>query len=477
MRRFEQLGLRGELAINPRAFFDLFMEPAKREAKIMGSLSIVEIVGPLVHHRGWCDSYDAISERVDEALASSATTIVLKIDSPGGEAAGCMDTAREIRAKCQAAGKRLIAFVDGMACSAAYALACSAERIVIPATSIAGSIGVMHMRLDATKQDQMFGTSFALISSSSNKGDNNPHLPVTEAEIARTQATVNKMAGEFFQLVADARGMSPQAVAALDARLLVGSDAVSAGLADTVQSFDELLAAIASGQEGASMADDKEDKEYEKAISTLRNRASGDGDLAKKAKRMLAAELEDDAGGEGEGASAEGGGAEIDEEKKKKEEEAKASAATVAAKTSAATVATSTAGDLGAVVQRLSAQVEQLTSANESQARSAFLAERPDLSKDLLKVLETKPLAECKAIVNAIPKAKVPNLAATALVPATQGAPAGVGAPNQAPRTATGVKSMLDARMGVSGVDYSGVIQTETQVTVGAPVAVAQKGK
>src|SRR4051812_16514999 len=68
-------------------------------------IAVVSIRGPLMHHSHyWCDSYDAIKERVLEALSSSPRAIVLSIDSPGGLVSGCFDTANEIRAAAAAAG-------------------------------------------------------------------------------------------------------------------------------------------------------------------------------------------------------------------------------------------------------------------------------------------------------------------------------------------------------------------------------------
>lgn len=237
--RFQKEGL---LALRPQAFFMAFEEPARREVQTLGDTAIVEILGPLAQRKSWWDSYEEIVERVDVACASNAGRIVMRIDSPGGELYGCFDAARAIRSKCAAAGKKLIAFVDGDACSAAYALACAASRIVVSETSFVGSIGVMESRVDVTGADARIGDRYAIVTSGARKADRHPHVAINDAELASTQTRVESLAAVFYDLVAEMRpGLSRKSIRALDAGVLHGAAAVRAGLADQVASFDALL--------------------------------------------------------------------------------------------------------------------------------------------------------------------------------------------------------------------------------------------
>ena len=148
-RRYERTGV---LAVDPMAFNMLFAEAPSRDTVDMGGVPVVTIRGPLEHHAGmWCDSYDAILARASEALSSPSRGVVLRIDSPGGFVSGCMETARAIRALADGSGKILVAYVDGAACSAAYALACVAHHVVAPQSATLGSIGVLMARTDASE--------------------------------------------------------------------------------------------------------------------------------------------------------------------------------------------------------------------------------------------------------------------------------------------------------------------------------------
>ncbi|EEB55350.1 minor capsid protein c [Wolbachia endosymbiont of Culex quinquefasciatus JHB] len=79
-------------------------------------------------------SYEKIQEEIEEALSNKdIETILLDIDSPGGEVNGIFDLADfiyESRAK-----KRIIAIANDDAYSAAYAIASSAEKVFVSRTS------------------------------------------------------------------------------------------------------------------------------------------------------------------------------------------------------------------------------------------------------------------------------------------------------------------------------------------------------
>lgn len=442
-------GRTGFLALDPRALTVTFEPAPKRENRYLATATVVEVMGPLEHHANECfDSYDEIGERVDAACKATAPVVILKIDSPGGDVSGAFDTARELRAKCSAAGKKMVAYVDGTSCSAAYALASAAERIVIPEAGIVGSIGVIHTRVDQTALDGAMGARFTLVTSGARKADGNPHTPMSDEEHAEAQRLVDLLAQVFFQVVADHRGMKTADVAGLEAGLFHGADAVSKRLADEVKSFDELLASLASAATGASMA-----TRLEEARAALEEAAKGDGDEAARAKRALAAMDESDEKKDDEAKSEEHSEPDGDEAPaEKKDDEAKA----------AASVAASTAGDLAATVARLSQEMGELKAAREREDRAALLASRSDLPAELKKVLATKPLADVKAIVSAMPKPSKPAPAATATVQGTRGATQG------AQETASTPESeQMDIAMGIKSQSL-GIRRRGTTVEFGA---------
>lgn len=451
LRRYDR---QGALALQRSAFFDLFLEAEDTANEQRAEATIVTIRGPLEHHAGWwCDSYEAILERVDVACRAPAPVVLLRIDSPGGQVAGCFDTARQIQARARAAGKRLVAYVDGCACSAGYALASTAERIYASSTAFVGSIGVLITRVDVSARDAAEGYRYALVASGARKTDGNAHLALSEDELANMARECESLAALFFEAVATLRPqLTVDALRALDAGVFHGPDALAAGLVDQLASFDEALAALSGG----TMADDQ-DQETERtagpldeAREALERAAEGEGEEAERARRALQV-LNGDADG---GSEDDGEGEQAAASTRPPARAARAGAP--------ATVSASSAATLATTVQALAADVAALRAEREQHTRQAMIAARPDLSPELVARLQAMPLADAQGIVDAIPRPAAPAHAATAVVGATRGATQGT-APSSSPDEVA-----MDRAMGIAP-DAGGVRRTAHSLEFSVP--------
>lgn len=220
----------------------------KKPYAVDGDVAIVSIEGPLAQRAWSCwmfegDGYDAIAERVSAALGDpSIRAVVLRIDSPGGEVAGCFEAVRSIRSAAQSAGKPLTAFVDEMACSAAYALACACDRIVLPDTGCVGSVGVILALMEESKALDMVGITPNVITSGAAKADGHRAIPLSPEARARLQAEVDQLALVFAQEVANGRGIDAQEALALEAQTFYGTEAIKRGLADQIGNLRSAIA-------------------------------------------------------------------------------------------------------------------------------------------------------------------------------------------------------------------------------------------
>jgi len=466
-RRYDKQGI---LALYPQAFFDLFVEVDQPTNETIESCEIVAIRGPLEHHDDWwCDSYEAILDRVTAACESTSSTVVLRIDSPGGELFGCFDAARTIRARVKAAGKKLVAYVDGCACSAGYALACAAEQIYTSETAFTGSIGILITRVDLTARDAQMGARFALVASGKRKIDGHPHSSLNDAELTAMQSQCDSLAELFFELVASLRGVSADAIRSLEAGVFHGAAAVSAGLADRVASFDEMLAQLANGgnmpPEDDKKPDDKKDEEKEPEASTADvdeartalERAAADGD--ERAQRALDV-LNGDEGGESESEGDEASSS------------ASSSRRAPAARVPSSRVSAEGAAGLAGIVARLERQVGEIASERDGAKRSALLAGRPDLGKELAAHLATMPYKDAKAIVDRMPVPDAPpkkSPAATAVVsPSVRGSTEGQGGSSGV--EASPATEALDRAFGIAG-PKQGVKREGNALVFNAPAA------
>ena len=227
--------------------------PYKRTS---AGVAIIPVLGSLVNRGAWLGSnsgetsYEGVKFQIAAAAADPrATSILLDIESPGGEAVGAFEAADAVRAA--AAVKPVVAVVNGMAASAAYALASGASRIVTTPTGVNGSIGVVLLHADYSRALDKQGVTPTLIFAGAHKVDGHPFGPLSDGVREDLQREVNQFYDLFVQTVASGRRqMSPAAIRDTEARVFIGAEAVANGLADSVGTFEEVLADLSRGSSG-----------------------------------------------------------------------------------------------------------------------------------------------------------------------------------------------------------------------------------
>ena len=213
-------------------------------------IAVLEVDGTLVNKNGYVGpacgmtGYDGIrTQLIAAARDPDVKGIALYIESPGGEVAGCFDLANFIRAV--SAEKPVWAICDGMAASAAYALASGCQKITSSAVGLVGSIGVIVAHADFSKMLARDGIDVSLIFAGAHKADGNPFEALPKSVRADIQAEIDTLWTQFAELVAAGRKLSPAAVKKLEARCFLADGALKAGLVDTIAAPDEALAMFA----------------------------------------------------------------------------------------------------------------------------------------------------------------------------------------------------------------------------------------
>lgn len=214
-----------------------------------GGIAVLPIYGTLVRRAVGLEaasgltSYQDIAAQLDAAIADpSVAAVVLDIDSPGGESGGVFDLADRVRAAAQI--KPIWALANDMAYSAAYALGSAASRFFVTRTGGVGSIGVIAMHADQSVRDAKDGVRYTTVFAGARKNDLNPHEPISDEAHAFLKSEVDRIYGLFVDTVASHRSLTGDAVRATEAGVFFGNDAVTAGLADAVGTFDDLLSEL-----------------------------------------------------------------------------------------------------------------------------------------------------------------------------------------------------------------------------------------
>lgn len=181
------------------------------------------------------------------ALADdSVTAIVFDVDSPGGTVTGVPELAAEILA---ARGKKpIIASVSGMAASAGYWLASAADTLIVTPSGEVGSIGVYCTHQDVSGAMDKAGVKMQFIQAGKFKTEGNPYEPLSDSARADMQKGVDEFYEMFVGGVADGRGVSVETVKADfgQGRMLMAKDALAAGMVDSIQTLDQVLAGLDS---------------------------------------------------------------------------------------------------------------------------------------------------------------------------------------------------------------------------------------
>ena len=214
------------------------------------NIAVISILGTLVRRTGAMDaasgltSYASISAQINAAINDpNVDAVLLDIDSPGGEAGGAFDLADEIVSARST--KPIWALANDDAFSAAYAIACSAERIYLTRTGGVGSIGVIALHVDQTQRDALDGYRYTAIYAGDRKNDLSPHLPLSNEASTALQTEVDRLYEMFVTTVATNRGLDAQTVRDTQAGLFYAGDAIEAGFADAIGTADDALRALA----------------------------------------------------------------------------------------------------------------------------------------------------------------------------------------------------------------------------------------
>lgn len=215
----------------------------------IAGIAVIPIYGTLVRRtlvleaQSGLASYGSIATQFAAALADTAiAAILLDIDSAGGEAGGAFDLVDFIYAS---RGQKPIWAIANDSCfSAAYAIGSAADQLFVTRTGGVGSIGVIALHVDQSLADAKGGLTYTTICAGAHKNDLSPHAPLADSAKTALQSEVSRIYDLFTTTVARNRQCSADFVRQTEAGLFFGPDAVTAGLADGIANFSDVVALL-----------------------------------------------------------------------------------------------------------------------------------------------------------------------------------------------------------------------------------------
>jgi len=193
---------------------------------------VIGAVGPL--RRGL--TIDTVAPLLEAAFRPRAVTAVaLVVNSPGGSPVQSELIAGRIRDLAAEHDKPVVAFVEDVAASGGYWLACAADEIRVTATSIVGSIGVISAGFGFQEAIGKLGIERRVHSAGSRKALLDPFRPERDEDVAHLKAVQAEMHAHFITWVRARRGdrLRPdEDPELLEGKFWTGARGIALGLVD-----------------------------------------------------------------------------------------------------------------------------------------------------------------------------------------------------------------------------------------------------
>jgi len=217
-----------------------FFEPYSSASKIV----VIYASGDIVQGNGTDEEIGSnrISKAIRDArLDPTVKAIVLRVNSPGGDALASDIMWREIDLAKKA--KPVVVSMGDYAASGGYYIACDANTIVAEPTTITGSIGVFGLIPNAQQLlNDKLGITVDTVSTNTHAAAGSVFYPLQSNEMAVLQGGVENFYHTFLSRVAAGRNMTVANVDSIaQGRVWSGAQAIKIGLVDTLGGMDVAL--------------------------------------------------------------------------------------------------------------------------------------------------------------------------------------------------------------------------------------------
>jgi signal peptide peptidase SppA len=171
--------------------------------------------------------------------------VALVINSPGGSPVQSRQI--HVRIRQLAAEKKLpvLVFVEDVAASGGYMIACAGDEIFCDPSSIMGSIGVVGGTFGFQELIKRIGVERRLYTAGEHKGMLDPFLPEKPDDVARLKTIQREIHALFIALVKQSRGARLKGTdeVLFTGEYWAGEKSVSLGLADAIGDLRSTLRA------------------------------------------------------------------------------------------------------------------------------------------------------------------------------------------------------------------------------------------
>jgi protease-4 len=249
--------------------YALLKKPSAIGAK--NKIAVIYAEGNIVDGEGYDQVAGSRFARIiaDVRRDSTVKAVVLRVNSPGGSVLA----AEKIKAEIDLLQERVpvIASYGDYAASGGYWISANCDKIYTDATTLTGSIGVFSIIPDFSGTiSNKLHVNITPVNSNKHADMYNCMRPLTTAETAYMQATVENVYKRFVEIVAEGRCMTADKVETLaQGRVWTGAEAVRNGLADEIGNIEDALKYAAFALNGNSDLSNFQIEEFPKPLTTI----------------------------------------------------------------------------------------------------------------------------------------------------------------------------------------------------------------
>ena len=191
-------------------------------------------------------SLAGVARTLERAFATkNAKAVALVINSPGGSPVQSRQIYLRIRQLAAEKKLPVLVFVEDVAASGGYMIACAGDEIFCDPSSILGSIGVVGGSFGFQDLIKRIGVERRLYTAGEHKAMLDPFLPEDPDDVARVKALQREIHAIFIALVKGSRGTRLKGAddALFTGEYWAGETSVSLGLADAIGDLRSTLRA------------------------------------------------------------------------------------------------------------------------------------------------------------------------------------------------------------------------------------------
>ena len=190
-------------------------------------------------------SIATLDKLIDKLIAhKKSPAVALIINSPGGSPTQSSLIAEKIIKKSQEKNKKVITFVEDVAASGGYWLACAGDEIYVDTNSILGSIGVISPGFGFVELIKKIGIERRVYTSGKSKSFLDPFKQEKEEDIRRLKSIQEQIHENFISYVKNRRGsklLNENIDEIFSGLFWVGQKTIDLGLADGIGSVYEVI--------------------------------------------------------------------------------------------------------------------------------------------------------------------------------------------------------------------------------------------